>query len=62
MGEKNRRLNKARKEASKFECDSDTAPDWEHECCVCGARPIVPASGMCGPCTFGDAETIGGNW
>jgi hypothetical protein len=37
-------------------------PDWEHGCEVCAARPIVPLSGMCGPCTFGEAETIGGNW
>ena len=37
-------------------------PDWKKTCIVCGARPIVPASGMCGPCTFGEADTAGGNW
>lgn len=42
--------------------DEDTEPDWEHECIVCGAVPTLPATGMCGPCTFGEAETIGGNW
>ena len=40
----------------------DTEPDWEGECEVCGASPVVPITGMCGPCTFGEAETIGGNW
>jgi hypothetical protein len=60
MSNKNR---KAHHEASKFECDpADMTPDWEHECSNCGAKPIVPATGMCGPCTFGDAETVGGNW
>jgi len=37
-------------------------PDWNGTCEVCGQSPIVPATGMCGPCTFGEAETIGGNW
>lgn len=37
-------------------------PDWGHACEVCGARPVHPVTGMCGPCTFGDAETVGGNW
>lgn len=39
-----------------------TEPNWEHECEVCGATPVVPATGLCGPCTFGEAETVGGNW
>jgi len=41
---------------------SDTDPDWGGTCEVCGASPIVPATGMCGPCTFGEADTAGGNW
>ena len=36
--------------------------DWEHPCDVCGALPTVPETGMCGPCTFGEADTAGGNW
>lgn len=23
---------------------------------------IVPVTGMCGPCTFGEADTADGNW
>jgi hypothetical protein len=38
------------------------APDWNGRCEVCGESPIVPETGMCGPCTFGSADTIGGNW
>jgi hypothetical protein len=37
-------------------------PDWSAECDVCGASPTVPLTGMCGPCTWGEADTIGGNW
>lgn len=37
-------------------------PDWSRTCKVCEARPVVPSTGMCGPCTFGDSETAGGNW
>lgn len=39
-----------------------TRPDWERRCEVCGNSPVVPITGMCGPCTFGEAETAGGNW
>lgn len=42
--------------------EEDTKPDWDHGCEVCGQRPIVPLTGMCGPCTFGKADTYGGNW
>lgn len=37
-------------------------PDWSRNCTICDATPIVPATGMCGPCTFGEAETVDGNW
>lgn len=42
--------------------EEDTKPDWTRHCEVCGEKPIVPITGMCGPCTFGEAETAGGNW
>ena len=42
--------------------DPDTDPDWTGSCSNCGESPIVPATGMCGPCTFGEASTAGGNW
>ncbi len=44
--------------------DSDprVEPDWTKTCEVCGGSPVVPLTGLCGPCTFGEAETIGGNW
>ena len=44
------------------EHDPETEPDWGGECEVCGQSPIVPLTGMCGPCTWGEAETVGGNW
>lgn len=31
-------------------------------CTVCGEKPTVRASGLCGPCTWGEADTINGNW
>ncbi len=37
-------------------------PDWGRKCEVCKASPIVPVTGMCGPCTFGEADTADGNW
>ena len=40
----------------------EVEPDWSGRCEVCDASPIVPVTGMCGPCTFGEAATAGGNW
>lgn len=42
--------------------DEGGEPNWERQCTVCGQRPVVPFSGLCGPCTFGEADTAGGNW
>ena len=42
--------------------DPRIEPDHEGACEVCGASPIMPLTGMCGPCTYGEAETAGGNW
>ena len=38
------------------------AADYTRDCDSCGAKPVVNATGLCGPCTFGDAEAAGGNW
>jgi len=40
----------------------DSEPNWSGSCMVCGASPTVPVTSMCGPCTFGEADTAGGNW
>ena len=39
----------------------ESTPDWSRTC-VCGGSPVVPETGMCGPCTFGEADTASGNW
>jgi hypothetical protein len=51
-----------KKELPRRDDASDMEPDWEHECDVCGSVPTVPETGMCGPCTFGDASTADGDW
>lgn len=40
----------------------DVRPDWTRECSSCGAKPVVPVTGLCGVCTWGDPECAGGNW
>jgi hypothetical protein len=42
--------------------DPDVRADWSGACIVCGESPVLPATGMCGPCTFGEADTIDGDW
>lgn len=44
-----------------FKC-KQIEPDWEGHCDNCQAAPIIPATGLCGPCTFGEAETMNGEW
>ena len=41
---------------------ADMEPDWAGSCDVCGSAPVVPLTGMCGPCSFGEGETASGNW
>jgi len=39
--------------------------DWSSKCVGCGATPTVytgHGDDSCGPCTFGESETAGGNW
>lgn len=46
----------------QYASEEETKPDWTKKCENCKATPIVPLTGLCGPCTFGEAETAGGNW
>jgi CO dehydrogenase/acetyl-CoA synthase alpha subunit len=67
MGKRKSKWYKAQQQAEKVKqptpgADPDTAPDWNHNCEVCGQTPVVPLTGMCGPCTYGEADTAGGNW
>lgn len=45
-------------------CDTlkDGDKDWGTGCQVCGQKPTVHPTELCGPCCFGEAETAGGNW
>lgn len=36
--------------------------NYQTSCVVCGSTPTVGDMELCGPCCFGEAETIGGNW
>lgn len=45
-----------------YVCEVCATPDWTKECIVCGQRPVHRVTGMCGPCTFGEADTINGEW
>jgi ribosomal protein L37E len=56
-------MSKPTKETEALKHDDPRLkPNWEKECENCGAKPVVPLTGMCGPCTFGEAETARGNW
>lgn len=57
-----RAKKKKEKNAEREAKAEQTRPDWSGKCLMCDGSPIVPLTGMCGPCTFGEAETIGGNW
>lgn len=37
-------------------------PDWLETCDLCDSSPVVSSTGLCGPCTFGEADTVAGNW
>lgn len=41
---------------------ADGDKDYKHACEVCGAKPTVHPTDLCGPCCFGEAATANGNW
>ena len=59
---KSSKSKKLTENSKKLDTPENTAPDWSRKCENCGATPVVPITGMCGPCTFGEAETANGNW
>lgn len=36
--------------------------NWTCKCDICESLPTVADSGLCGPCFFGETDTIDGNW
>lgn len=36
--------------------------NWGVKCMVCNGEPTVGETGLCGPCCFGEADTVNGNW
>ena len=36
--------------------------NYKKVCRVCGQQPTVGDIRLCGPCCFGEAETVNGNW
>lgn len=55
-------MSNKKPEPCQNEHDAATQPDWERTCKICGETPIITFTGMCGPCTFGEAESVGVNW
>ena len=55
-----------KKKQSKEQIDKDTErafrKNYKVSCMVCEQKPTVGDLGLCGPCTWGEADTYGGNW
>jgi len=56
LGMSQRSVKKSKSKSTGFE------PDWLEKCDLCDSVPTVSSTGLCGPCTFGEADTAGGNW
>jgi hypothetical protein len=59
---RNRKRAERRRSHAPERSAPDVEPDWTGKCSNCGSSPVLPVTGMCGPCTFGEAETAGGEW
>lgn len=66
-----RRKGAKRKERERMDALADHYVDgqelvafknWDVKCENCDEKPTVGDLGLCGPCCFGEAETLGGNW
>ncbi len=62
MSRKRRKGERAAPVAQSAAEAMTATPIWA-TCSSCGNHDkLIPEVGMCGPCTFGEAETAGGNW
>lgn len=61
---KKKRKHKPQKEDKQQTLTTEQAFEkvWDVTCEVCDSVPVVRATGLCGPCTWGEADTAGGNW
>lgn len=50
------------REEARLAAMEDGDKDYATKCEVCEATPTVHPTGLCGPCCFGEADTINGNW
>ncbi len=41
---------------------SEFRKNYLEPCMNCDQKPTVGDTGLCGPCCFGEASTVGGNW
>ena len=55
-------LGGAAREQARLDAMKEGDKDWTIQCGCCEALPTVHPTGLCGPCCFGEADTIGGNW
>lgn len=47
----------------KKDCAGKCVEPRPGKCTSCKRKTrVMPVTGMCGPCTFGDSDTEGGNW
>ena len=61
----NEQLIKMNEKLKKEQLIKRYAPEWGgRKCHVCESdiEPVVPMSGLCGPCHFGMADALGGDW
>lgn len=55
-------MSKDGKQKKKEPPVADGGKNWRVACDICGQKPTVHPTGLCGPCCFGEADTAGGNW
>lgn len=53
---------KKRQEREAEELSDPQRKNWNWKCQNCESVPTVGDTGLCGPCCFGEASTINGNW
>lgn len=60
--EKKSKTQKKKNKTTTKESEHAFRKNWEAECMCCEQTPTVGDTDLCGPCCFGEAETLGGNW
>ncbi len=62
MSKQRKKRRQSHQNAPEYSSGPKVEANWNVPCMNCEDTPTVGQTGLCGPCCFGEADTVNGNW